>query len=49
MTISLDKDTMHSRPHMKIFAYKTCVLEESECNNPVQGLTIYAMEIHFFC
>lgn len=48
MTILLDKETMHSKPCMKIFAYKTCVLVKSECNNPVEGLTINALGIHLF-
>ena len=47
-TILLDKETTHSKPCNKIFAYKTCVLVKSECNNPVEGLTINALEIHLF-
>lgn len=48
MTISLYNETKHSKPCMKVFAYKICVLMKNECNNPVQGLTINAMEIHLF-
>jgi len=46
--ILLYKEITHSKPCIKMFAYKICMMVKSEKNNPVEGLKINTMEIHLF-